>query len=146
MDAQQFAKFEEEMLAEHQRELEMLRHLKERFVHGRTNGSSPMVRAAAPLAKTGSHAKPTIIDRVASIMTDDPVQHWDTPSMKAHLSKVGTIVKAATINRVFRKLVKRGTIRRVRKGEGRIPNIYQALSQKQEGQKHGIARVALTEK
>jgi hypothetical protein len=135
MDAQQFAKLEEEMLAEHQRELEMLRHLKERFVHGR-NGSSASTRVGATVPRTTENrAKITIIDNVARIMITDPGQHWDAPSMKAHLYKAGMTVKATTINRVFRKLVKRGTIRRVRKGEGRTPNIYQGLSPKQEGQK-----------
>jgi hypothetical protein len=128
MDAQQFAKLEEEMLAEHRREIEMLRHLKARFVHGHKNGSSAITRVGMTLAPTES-PKMTIIDRVASIMTAEPGQHWDTPSMKSHLSKLGMDVKAATINRVFRKLVKRGTIRRVRKGVGTKPNIYQAVSQ-----------------
>jgi hypothetical protein len=131
MDAQQFAKFEEEVLAEHKRELEMLHHLKNRFVHGRTNGSSAISQIGAANATPKKSSNITLINSVADIMARDQGT-WDAPKMLEYLSTVGVPSKATTINRILRKLVERGKIKRVKKGEGRNPNIYKAVLERKE--------------
>ena len=134
MDAQELAQVERAMEEEHRRDREALERLK-RFLHPGKNGNSVHAATAAKSASGKDDAETaavyTIISRVAEIMTANPSRKWSGPQMLDEVRSAGSPVSAqrplSTINRVFRKLVKRRVIRRVRTGKGTTPHLYRAI-------------------
>lgn len=137
MDAQELAQIERAMAEEHRLDREALERLK-RFVHHGRNGNTTRA-SAAPTAKNAEAPKaaveesPTIISKVAAIMTADPSRTWNGPQMVEKLTSEGKPIGAkrpvAIVTRAFRRLVKRGTIRRAKKGTGTTPHAYRAVEQ-----------------
>jgi len=135
MDAQELTEIERAMEAEHRLDREALERLK-RFVHQGRNGHSTVAVAAKDDLKRHDDNETavvyTIIGKVAAIMTADPSRSWDGMKMLERLKSDGSPVgggrPASTISRVFRKLAKRGVIRRVRTGKGTKPHVYRAIS------------------
>jgi hypothetical protein len=141
MDAQELAQIEDAMAEEHRRDREALERLK-RFLHHGRNGNTPRASAAPVLTiKNAGETKAvvkessTILSKVAAVMTADASRSWNGPQLVEKLASDGNTTSSkrpvAIITRALRQLVKRGTIRRVKKGTGTTPHAYRAVEQSQ---------------
>jgi hypothetical protein len=142
LNTNQILAIEAAMEEEHRRDRDALQRLK-RFLPtngaGRTPGliERPNGHAhEAPLFDevTDNTAEPeTIIDKVEQIMQSDITKRWTIPLMLAHLQEIKFPLAAkkpeSTLGLVFVKLLrKRRSIRIVKRGGGRIPNVFKAVS------------------
>lgn len=139
MDAQELEVIERRMREEHRLDREALERLK-RFQHPSKNGRTATPRSAKPASGKDDAETAvvyTIITKVAEIMTADTTRTWNGPQMVEKLGTEGMPISAKrpvpTVTRAFRKLVKRGIIRRVKKGAGTIPSAYRAIEQSSQG-------------
>jgi hypothetical protein len=136
MDAQELELIERRMQEEHRLDREALERLK-RFLHPSKNGHNPPVVKPTNPASGKDDAETaavyTIISKVAEVMIADPARSWNGPDMVAKLASEGMPIAAKrpvpAVTRAFRKLVKRGIVRRVKKGVGTIPSAYRAIEQ-----------------
>ena len=141
LDAKQLASIEATMEEEHKKDREALQRLK-RFLPN-VNGHSSGFRETTGQVKLPVHVlvpvvnddddavTGTIIGKVESILMADPTEKWTVPRMLSFLRESGFQLEAQkperTIGLVFRKLMKRGKVRLLKKGSGRIPNVYRAV-------------------
>jgi hypothetical protein len=139
LDANQLATIESAMAEEHRKDREALQRLK-RFLP--PNGSNGRVTQVLTIASDGtveeSEEPQTIIDKVEQVMQADPSKRWTVPAMVTYLKQINFPLAAkkpqATMGLVFAKLVgKRRTIRVVKRGAGRNPNVFRAVQPQQEG-------------
>jgi hypothetical protein len=144
LDANQISAIESAMEEEHRRDREALQRLK-RFLPLNGNGSGGRVSTfvidrtneaqeseVLDFMDTADSEPLTIIDTVEQIMQADPHKKWSVPLMVAHLKNIKFPLEAkkpeATMGLVFTKLMKkRKTIVRVRRGSGRMPNLFRAI-------------------
>lgn len=149
-NADQLASVERQVEDEYRKAKDALAVLRRYLTSNGSHGTAPIVirRDDAEADFTNQQEDTlTIIDKVNAIMQADPNQKWTVPSMLAHLKKINFPLAAkkpdATLGLVFMKLVrKRKTIVRVKKGAGRIPSVYRAATQPQEGAIESIERAA----
>jgi hypothetical protein len=136
MDANQIAEIERAMRAEHQKDLEALARLK-RFLP--QNGTQVKQEAIEPIAirdtplNTFASVTPTEEaksnrQRVAEIMMADPTKAWTAQMMVARLQQTGVVLGAKNpvpgIQLIMEVWKDRGKVDLIRKGTGRIPNLY----------------------
>lgn len=142
LDANQLSVIERAMEEEHRRDREALQRLK-RFLPLNGNGSGSHVSTfvidrtneaqESEVLDFVDGAEPqTIIDTVEQIMQADPHKKWSVPLMVGYLKNINFPLEAkkpeATMGLVFAKLMKkRKTIVRVRRGSGRMPNLFRAI-------------------
>lgn len=142
LDANQLATIESAMAEEHRKDREALQRLK-RFLpsngsNGRVTEQRITIAPNGQILEESDDDPQTIIDKVEQIMRDDPSKKWTVPAMVTHLKQINFPLVAkkpqATMGLVFAKLVnKRRTIRIVKRGAGRNPNIFRAVQAQQEG-------------
>jgi hypothetical protein len=128
----QLAEIEKAMEEEHRQDREALQRLK-RFLKNGANGRSG---ASPRLIDThqyddGDGNAQTIIGTVDSAMQADHNRKWTVPLMLAYLRDSNFPLAAqkpeATLGLIFKKLQRRGRIRLVKRGSGRLPNVYKAV-------------------
>jgi hypothetical protein len=146
-DSKTLAAMEQSMREEHRKDLEAFERMK-RFLP--KNGSAPkhttIIDAESVDTDDDSLDLPngplplpqTIIGRVESIMLADIAKRWTVSTMLQELRRINFPLVAktpgSTLGLVFAKLHRRGTIRLVRRGSGRTPNVFRGVqSQSQEG-------------
>jgi hypothetical protein len=140
MDAQELEVIERRMRDEHRLDREALERLK-RFQHpsknGRTSTPARSTKPASGKDDAETAVVYTIITKVAEIMTADATRTWNGPQMVEKLAAEGMPITAKrpvpAVTRAFRKLVKRGIVRRTKKGVGTIPSAYRAIEQSSQG-------------
>ena len=75
----------------------------------------------------------TLIGRVEEVFEHNLTTRWTVPKMLDHLRQSGFELKAqkpqASVGLIFQKLRKRGSIRIVKRGSGRTPNVYMWVQQ-----------------
>ena|SRR5581483_3604064 len=129
---EQLSAVERQMEEEYRKDREALARLK-RFLKVDAPSENIDGNQSNDSTDVSDAAVPTIIGKVEEIMTADITRKWTVPTMLAHLRHEKFPLTAqkpeATLGQVFAKLQRRGVIRIVRRGSGRIPNVFKAVPQ-----------------
>ena len=130
----ELSEIERRMEEEHRKDREALQRLK-RFLHQGT-APAPIEHVDAEYIDVEDKAQ-TIIGKVEDVFASDIAKRWTIHNMVVFLKSQKFPLVAqkpdATMGLIFSKLQKRGKIRIVRKGSGRLPNIYRATVPKEVG-------------
>jgi len=143
MDAKQIAAIELAMAEEHKRDKEALDRLK-RFIGNGATGTNGHSSKALPVQFEIPQVEDmvddvinngTIRSRVAEVFAADPERRWTIPTMLQYLKSVNYPLHAqkpeVTLSGAFRRLNEIGKIKRVRRGHGRNPHVYKAITEEE---------------
>ena len=126
----QIRKLEEEMREEHRRDLEALERLK-RFLPGASNNHRQLSLSHEALGVENGDEEysGSIKGKIEEVMSADPNKKWTVPKMLDHLRHLHFPLHAkkpqVSIGTAFGRLYsKEKKITLLRKGSGRIPNVY----------------------
>jgi len=131
---------EQAMQEEHRQDLEALERLK-RYLHNGGGGGAQeqagrlhsLDRAAFGLDDDEETETSTLTGKVEEVFNQNPTARWTVPKMLHYLREIRFELKAqkpqASVGLIFQKLRKRGSIRIVKRGSGRSPNIYMWVQQ-----------------
>jgi len=105
------------------------------------NGSSPVKSAIESKAAAGADDAEaddqSLVGNIEAIFLSDLKKNWTVPKIERRLLESGVTLKAKnpkpSIAGAIKRLMKRGVIRLVKKGGGKIPHIYRGAEQKDAG-------------
>jgi hypothetical protein len=132
LDLKTIEEMQRSLLEEHRKDLEALERLK-RFL---PKSGAVDVKATEPESgedDAGPSAGDTIIGKVQEVVFSDYSRRWTVPVVMAELRRQNFPMTAKkpdrTVGLILSKLYARGVLRLVRRGSGRIPNVYRTVAQ-----------------
>lgn len=137
MDKAEVDELERRVKAEFEEKMKAIRLVKEMLSK---NGSESVVASAPRTLQSssddGSEEDESLVGNVERVFLSDLKRSWTVPKVEKRLIELGVKLEAKnpkpSIAGAIKRLVKRGTVRRIKRGSGRIPHVYRAGGPKEE--------------